>query len=346
MPEQNKEPKGLEKILPFLEKLLEVQAETIQIRQFKGGYSNLTYLIQTPKKEYVLRRPPLGMKISKAHDMVREYQILVSLRNAGYSKVPPPVHCCEDETIIGAPFFIMERIDGLILRNKIPEGMDLDTEFFHQLSKNTIDGMLELHHLELDNSGLINLGKPDGYVERQVLGWSERYFKSMTDDIPEMEKVSDWLKKNMPVEEAIGFIHNDYKYDNLVLSGPENPKILAVLDWEMATIGHPLMDLGTTLAYWCEAEDPETIKMFNLTHPKGNFSRADVIQYYDQNSPLNLNNMIFYYAFGLFKVGVIAQQIYKRHKMGFADDVRFSGLIHVVSSCGKKALNSIQTQNI
>lgn len=346
MSKQTNEPKGLENILPYLGKLFSVGTEAIQIKQFKGGYSNLTYLIQTPGKEYVLRRPPLGLKISKAHDMVREYQVLESLQKADYSKVPPPVHCCDNENIIGAPFFIMEKVDGLILRNKIPDGLELSKEFFGQLSKNTIDGLLELHQLELENSGLINLGKAEGFVERQVLGWSERYFKAKTDEIPEMEKVSEWLKKNMPREEAVGFIHNDYKYDNLVLEGSESPEILAVLDWEMATVGHPLMDLGTSLAYWCEAGDSDTLKMFNLTYPEGNLSRAEVIKYYGSKSPLSMDNMVFYYAFGLFKVGVIAQQIYKRYKMGFADDSRFAALIHAVRSCGKKAFNSIETQNI
>lgn len=343
--EQN-DPKGLENVRPYLSEILQVDQEAIGIRQFKGGYSNLTYLITTPSKEFVLRRPPLGLKISKAHDMVREFRILEALQKAGYSKVPLPVDCCEREEIIGAPFFIMEKVEGLILRNRIPEGMTLDKDFFGQLSKNTLDGLLELHQLELQKSGLGQLGKPDGYTVRQVKGWSERYTKSKTDDLKAMEKVSEWLNLNIPKEEAVGFIHNDYKYDNLVLGGENNPEILAVLDWEMATVGHPLMDLGSSLAYWCEEDDNDLLKMFNLSHAPGNMSRSEVIHYYDKNSPLNLNDMVYYYAFGLFKVGVIAQQIYKRYCMGFADDPRFAGLIHVVEACGKKALESIKTQNI
>ncbi|PRY90412.1 phosphotransferase family protein [Mongoliibacter ruber] len=346
MSKQEIEFKGLENILPYLSNLLDTDKRDITIKQFKGGYSNLTYLIQTPNKEYVLRRPPLGLKISKAHDMAREYMVLESLQKAAYSKVPPPVHCCSDDKVIGAPFFIMEKVNGLILRNKIPEGMRLDEKFFAELSRNTLDGMLELHQLELKNSGLSELGRPEGFVERQVVGWSERYFKSKTDEISDMEKVSEWLLVNMPKDEAVGFIHNDYKYDNLVLSGPENPEIKAVLDWEMATVGHPLMDLGTSLAYWCEDKDDDLLKMFNLTYPSGNMKRSEVISYYESKSTLSLDNMVFYYAFGLFKVGVIAQQIYKRYTLGYADDPRFAGLIHIVAACGKKALNSITTEKI
>lgn len=342
----NTAPKGVEGIFPYLESELNLDPNSTVITQFKGGYSNLTYLITSPDGEFVLRRPPLGLKISKAHDMVREFRVLQSLQKAGYEKIPKPILCCEEDTIIGAPFFIMQKVNGLILRNKIPEGMDLSSDFFAKLSRNTVDGLLALHQLELKDSGLLELGKPEGYVSRQVLGWSERYFNAKTDELKEMEAVSDWLKANMPKKEQIGFIHNDYKYDNLVLEGPDNPEIKAVLDWEMATVGDPLMDLGTSLAYWAEEGDPDILKMFNLTYPNGNFSREEVIDYYSKNSSLDLSDMLFYYVFGVFKVGVIAQQIYKRHTLGFAQDPRFAGLIHVVKACGKTAFKSIQTHKI
>lgn len=342
----NKEPLGLENLFPYLEAHLGIQATDTVITQFKGGYSNLTFLIHSPEGEWVLRRPPLGLKIAKGHDMVREYRVLEALKKAGYTKIPKPVLCCEDESVIGSPFFIMEKVDGLILRNKIPAGLELGPDFFHQLSVNTLDGLLELHQLEMEQSGLLKMGKPEGYVERQVLGWAERYFQTKTDQLPEMEHTSHWLLENMPKMEHTGFIHNDYKYDNLVLEGPENPRIKAVLDWEMATVGDPLMDLGTSLAYWAEPGDPDILKLFNLSHVPGNMTRQDVIQYYGSKSPLPLDNMVFYYAFGLFKVGVIAQQIFKRYSLGFAKDERFAGLIHVVEASGKKALKSIETERI
>ncbi len=339
-------PNGLENILPFLETKLDVDSKHIQITQFRGGYSNLTYLIRTPKQELVLRRPPLGLKISKAHDMVREYNILLGLQNAGYAKIPKPVLCETDEGILGVPFFLMEKVDGLILRNKLPNDVILEKDFFRQLSENTLDGLLELHGLELASSGLAELGKPAGYTERQVTGWSERYFQSKTDELPEMEKTSAWLLDNLPEGTSEAFIHNDYKYDNLVLTGPEKPTIKAVLDWEMATVGNPLMDLGTSLAYWAEKDDTEILKVFNLTHVPGNFSRKEAVAYYSSKSSLNLDAIPFYYAFGLFKVGVIAQQIYKRHKLGFAPDPRFSELIHAVQACGEKAYKSILNETI
>ncbi|RPA69676.1 phosphotransferase family protein [Cyclobacteriaceae bacterium YHN15] len=342
----NKEPKGVENIFPYLAAKLGLDPSSTVITQFKGGYSNLTYLITSPDGEYVLRRPPLGLKISKAHDMVREFNVLQALGKAGYSKVPKAVLSCEDESVIGAPFFIMEKVDGLILRNRIPEGLTLGVDFFRKLSQNTIDGLLELHNLDLEASGLSVLGKPEGFVKRQVDGWSERYFNSKTDDLKEMTSVSNWLKNNVPTAENVGFIHNDYKYDNLVLEGKDNPEIKAVLDWEMATVGDPLMDLGTSLAYWAEAEDPDMLKMFNLSYLPGNFTRKEVIHYYGSKSALNLDNILFYYAFGLFKVGVIAQQIYKRYTLGFSQDPRFAGLIHVVNACGKMASKSIKTDKI
>jgi aminoglycoside phosphotransferase (APT) family kinase protein len=342
----NKEPQGLENLFPFLEAHLGIQASNTIITQFKGGYSNLTFLIDCPDGDWVLRRPPLGLKIAKGHDMVREFRVLEALKKAGYTKIPQPVLCCEDESVIGAPFFIMEKVDGLILRNRMPSGMYLQPEFFHQLSINTLDGLLELHQLEMEKSGLGTLGKPIGYVERQVIGWSERYFQSKTHDLQEMERTSRWLLENMPKKEHTGFIHNDYKYDNLVLESPENPNIKAVLDWEMATVGDPLMDLGTSLAYWAEQGDPDILKMFNLSHVPGNFTRQEAISYYGSKSPLKLDNTVFYYAFGLFKVGVIAQQIFKRYSLGFAKDERFAGLIHVVEACGRKALKSIETEKI
>jgi aminoglycoside phosphotransferase (APT) family kinase protein len=335
-----------EKLLDFLRQSLELPDKPMELIQYKGGYSNLTYLLKIGDKEMVLRRPPLGKKISKAHDMAREFRILEALQKAGYTKIPKPLLCCEDESIIGAPFFLMEKVDGLILRNKMPEGIDLTAGYFQQLSKNTIDVLLDLHHLDLNQSGLGQLGKPEGFVERQVSGWSQRYFHAKTDELKEMEQVSEWLLSHLPSKENSGFIHNDFKYDNPVLSGTGKPEIKAVLDWEMATVGDPLMDLGTTLAYWAEEGDPDIMKMFNLTHPAGNFSRQEVIDYYSSKSPLDLKDILFYYVFGVFKVGVIAQQIYKRYTEGFAADPRFASLIHVTRTCGIIALSSIKTNKI
>ena len=333
---------GFEKLPAYLSAQWSIPIPEIHIKAFKGGFSNLTYLIESESFSYVLRRPPFGNKISKAHDMVREFKILEALEKAGYDKIPKAILCCEDESILGAPFFIMEKVDGLIIRNKRPE--HVSTDFFATLSKSSIDVLLELHALELTNSGLINLGKPEGYVARQVAGWSERYLQAQTDEIPELKNAFDWLARNQPLHSSVAFIHNDFKFDNMVIR--EDASVAAVLDWEMATVGDPLMDLGTTLAYWAEEGDPDILKMFNLSYLEGNFSRAELVEYYASKSNLDVSKILFYYVFGLCKVAVIAQQIYKRYALGFSTDERFSVLNQVVKAAGIKAMESIKSNKI
>ncbi|WP_111669510.1 phosphotransferase family protein [Algoriphagus litoralis] len=339
-------PLNFYKLKKYLAETLYWDPEKIEITQIAGGYSNLTFLVQTPLGKFAMRRAPFGDKISKAHDMFRESQVLEALQKAGYKKSPKPIVLYEDEDINGSPLLVMEWIDGIVLGNKINKDVILTADEFQKLSQNAIDSLIELHLLELKTSGLINLGKPEGYVERQVIGWTDRYYKSKTNELPEMEKVSDWLKANIPSRENVGFIHNDYKYDNLVLEKINRSEIKSVLDWEMATVGDPLMDLGTTLAYWAQADDPDILKLFNMSHLPGNMTRAEVIQYYDLRTPFDLANILFYYVFGLFKVGVIAQQIYKRYIQGIANDPRFANLIHVVDAAGKMAEKSILQEKI
>lgn len=333
---------GFENLPAYLSAQWSISIPELHIKAFKGGFSNLTYLIESETFSYVLRRPPFGNKISKAHDMVREFKILTALEKAGYDKIPKAILCCEDESILDAPFFLMEKVDGLIIRNKAPEGIKSD--YFTKLSYSAIDVLLELHALELNDSGLVNLGKPDGYVGRQVAGWSERYLKAQTADIPELNQAFAWLAQNQPLRSSVAFIHNDFKYDNLVIR--EDASVAAVLDWEMATVGDPLMDLGTTLAYWAEEGDPEILKMFNLSYLEGNFTRAELVEYYASKSSFELSNILFYYVFGLCKVAVIAQQIYKRYALGFSTDARFSILNQVVKAAGIKAMESIKLNKL
>jgi aminoglycoside phosphotransferase (APT) family kinase protein len=318
----------------------------IAIEQFPGGYSNLTYLIKINNEEYVLRKPPVGANIKSAHDMVREFAVLKALREAGYPKAPEPIHLCGDESIIGSKFYLMKRVRGIILRSKIPNGLTISPGTFGQLSKAAINGLAELHRLDTTGTAFCSLGKPEGYVERQVKGWIQRYENAMTDDIAPMDEVRNWLEKNIPIKGAAAFIHNDYKYDNLVLDENDLTKVKAVLDWEMATVGDPFMDLGTTLAYWAEPNDSDALKPFSLTWMSGNMTRHEALNYYQEKSGRSIQDFIFYYAFGTFKIGVICQQIYFRYKQGLTNDPRFASLIHVVRACGENGRRAIERLKI
>ena len=319
--------------------------DKIDIEQFPGGYSNLTFLLKLGDREYVLRKPPIGANIKTAHDMHREFQVLKTLQPV-YDSIPQPILYCEDVEVIGTAFYIMERVNGIILRNRIPKGLNLDEKVMRSISEASVDNLAKLHGLDIESSGLIQLGKPEGYIKRQVEGWTKRYVAAETDPLVDMHRTSTWLQQNMKENDQPAFIHNDYKYDNLVLD-PENlDHILAVLDWEMATVGSPLMDLGTTLAYWAEAEDNDALKPFNLTWLPGNLTREQVLHRYADLRNVNVEDFLFYYVFGSFKVGVIVQQIYARYRKGFTQDERFAGLIHVVKALGANAQRAIKFKRI
>ncbi|MEQ1586169.1 MAG: phosphotransferase family protein [Cyclobacteriaceae bacterium] len=336
----------VQKLQDYLSEKVPGFDKEISIKQFPGGYSNLTYFIQADDHEYVLRRPPFGANIKSAHDMEREFTVLTKLHEAGFTKVPDAVHLCMDERVMGVKFYLMKRVKGVILRNRLPKDISVSEETFRSLSKATIDQLVKLHQIDIHASGLDALGKPDGYVQRQVEGWTKRYTNSQTDDIASMKEVTGWMQKNIPTSSHTSFIHNDFKYDNLVLNPNDLTDIIAILDWEMATVGDPLMDLGTTLAYWAEGSDPDALKPFNLTWMPGNFTRNEVVEYYRQQSGTPIDNIVFYYAFGAFKVGVICQQIYYRYKQGLTKDPRFASLIYVIKACGENARKAIERNTI
>lgn len=319
--------------------------KVLEITQFPGGFSNLTYGLKTDNKEYVLRRPPIGANIKGGHDMGREFRVL-SLLKGHYNKIPNPIIFCEAESVIGAPFYIMERLQGVILRPSNAQRLNLSPETLRQICEALIDNQVILHSLDLTKTGLFQLGKPEGYVQRQVEGWTKRYYNAETDTIAALDTAAEWLKTNQPTEQGPAFLHNDYKYDNVILNPHKLPEIIGVLDWEMATIGDPLMDLGATLAYWIEAGDPEVMKMFNLTWLPGNWTRQEVIAHYAKKSGRDLSNITFYYVFGLYKNAVIAQQIYARWKQGHSKDPRFGALLPVIQAMGKKAAQAIEKQHI
>ena len=319
----------------------------LSMTQFPGGASNLTYLLKIGDTELVMRRPPFGPKIKSAHDMSREYKIFSNLIKH-YPKVPKPILFCEDESIIGREFYIMERLKGVILRPTMPKEMYPSPEVMRGIGNSLVETLVELHAVDYQAAGLGDLGKPDGYNERQVRGWTKRYFNSKTDEIKEIEMVSEWLAKNLLPESDKALLHNDYKYDNVILDTEDWTKIIGILDWEMSTLGDPLMDLGTALCYWTNPSDPKWVQELSLspTTLPGNPTRKEVAQLYAAKSGRDLSNIVFYYVFGLFKIAVVVQQIYKRYKTGHSKDPRFAGMIHAVKGLSVMAQQAIQKNDI
>lgn len=320
----------------------------LEVEQFLKGHSNLTYLLRAGDRQLVLRRPPFGARIKTAHDLGREYRILSSLQGV-YPKAPAPYLYCIDEAVIGAPFYIMDRVEGVVLRgNQLPAGLDLGPGDMRRLSTALIDGLAELHGVDVVAADLADFGRPEGYVERQVIGWTKRYFNAKTDEIPEVEEAAQWLGDHLPADNPGALIHGDFKYDNLVLDPIELTRIIAVLDWEMATVGDPLMDLGTTLGYWVEASDPDAIKMLPLgpTLLPGNLTRMELVKRYEHQTGRNVDQLLFYFVYALLKIAVIAQQIYKRFKDGHTKDPRFAMMIVGVQLLGQSAVRAIERQRI
>lgn len=321
----------------------------LAIEQFPRGYSNLTYLLRLGRQELVLRRPPFGANVKGAHDMGREYRILQALARV-YAKVPRPLLYCEDVHLIGAPFYVMERVQGIILRGRLPAGVDVAPDVMRQICEALVDTLAELHRVDYQSAGLADLGRAEGYVARQVRGWAQRYEHAHTHDLPGMRAVASWLEANMPPERGAALIHNDFKLDNLVLDPHELTQVKAVLDWEMATIGDPLMDLGTTLAYWVQSGDPGELQRIGLARFPGSLRRGEVIVRYAErvgmSASLLAGQIVYYYVFGLFKVAVIAQQIYFRYHQGHTTDARFARLDAVVAACAQMAEQAMVSGSI
>lgn len=330
----------------YLTRHLPTATGPLVVAQFPSGYSNLTYLLRLGDQELVLRRPPFGANIKSAHDMGREYKVLSGLRRV-YAKVPKPLLYCEDEAVMGAPFYVMERVRGMILRAQPPRDLTLTPALMHHLSEAAIDTLAEIHGLDVAAADLSDLGRPQGYVERQISGWTRRYRAAQTDAVPTLEQIMPWLHQALPDDSGTALIHNDYKYDNLILDPTDLTRVIAVLDWEMCTLGDPLMDLGTTLGYWIEANDPPAlIGMFGLTALPGNLTRQQVLERYMAASGHEVRQPLFYYVYGLFKIAVIIQQIYARYRQGHTQDERFARLDQVVRDCGQLAVLALEKGKI
>ncbi len=333
-----------ENLQTFLRETLDVKNEKIEISQFPAGSSNLTYLVKIGETEYVLRRPPFGNQVKSAHDMSREFNVLSKL-SLHYKPAPQPLLYCGDENIIGSEFYLMERRKGLIIRGKSPEILENSTELQRKVCESFIENLVELHSLDYKKISLENLGKPEGYAQRQVEGWTKRYFDAKTDEHIELEKAIEWLNANMPNSDGATLVHNDYKFDNVMLNPEKLTEIIAVLDWELTTVGEPLMDLGTTLGYWMSKENgAELLNMpFNPRVLMENISRRELADIYAEKSGRDISEILYYYVFGTFKIAVICQQIYFRFAKGFTQDKRFADFDTFVNSLGKIAAGSIET---
>ena len=327
-------------------KLINSVESDLLVNQFTHGYSNLTYLLQIENKEYVLRKPPVGA-IKRGHDMSREFKVQSGVSKA-FSKVPKMYAFCEDEVVLGSDFYIMEKVEGIILNYKEAKQRNILQAEYKTIANSWLDTLVELHNVDYKSVGLTDLGRPEGYVERQVSNWGKQYLKAKTDEYPEAEMVMQWMQENQPTVYNHCLIHNDFKYDNVVFKDDSWNEVSAVLDWEMATLGDPLMDLGTSLGYWTIATDHNFVKQ-GIPSPtifEGNPIRSEIAQMYAEKSGRNVDNLVFYYAFGLFKIAVIAQQIYYRYKKGWTTDPRFANLNKAAELCCKLALKSIRTNKI
>lgn len=318
---------ALERLEPWLRQHLPSTDGVLTVRQFGGGHANLTYLAAFGDTEYVLRRPPLGPLAPTSHDMAREHRVLARLGEA-FPLAPTSFALCRDESIIGVEFHVMERRHGRVIRTELPASLAGDTSRIRRLSEMVVDTMATLHAVDPNHVGLSDLGRPVGFVTRQLTGWSERWHASRDRQLPTIDRLISWLNEQTPTSNVTTLLHNDYKLDNILVAAHDPTRATAVLDWDMCTQGDPLMDLGYLLNVWVEPDDPpswrETTAM--PSHADGFMTRREVIARYAERTGFDVGGARWYYAFGVFKLIVILQQIYIRYLRGQTRDTRFADL--------------------
>lgn len=293
------------------------------VSQFAGGHSNLTYDLAFGGFELVLRRPPFGPVPPRAHDMAREYRVLAAV-HPHFPLAPRPYLLCEDTTVIGSVFYVMERRRGLVVRTTEP--FEFSESLRRDISASMLDTLASLHAIDVAAHGLDTLGKPSGFVARQIRGWTERWHASKTSDVPDMEWLAQWLEERIPADPARpSLVHGDYKLDNVLLAADEPSRLAGVFDWEMSAIGDPLVDLGILLCYWIHAAGGHDAIPSVTTKP-GWFTRDEIIARYAAASGADVSNIAVYEVFAVFKLAVVIQQIYARFVRGQTDDPRFEPL--------------------
>ncbi|MFC4455026.1 phosphotransferase family protein [Deinococcus sonorensis] len=318
-------------------------SDNLSLRQFPGGHSNLTYLLQAGGQAYVLRRAPMGPVAPKAHDMVREYHLLERIHPV-FPEAPRPVLLCEDPGVLGVPFFLMERREGVIIRTRMPQEYAGVPDAPQRASQALVDTLARLHAIDIQVSGLEGLGKPDGFNRRQVEGWAGRWQRAETHPAPEAARVIQWLTAEVPPESAHTLVHNDFKLDNLMLDRADPGRVVALLDWEMTAIGDPLVDLGLTLCYWTQRGFPDHQRspIGAPAADQGFYSREQVLERYRQQSGRDLSNIRWYEVLGVFKLAVILQQIYARYHAGQTQDERFARLGEQAQALMREAWRQIE----
>jgi aminoglycoside phosphotransferase (APT) family kinase protein len=323
----------------------------LEIKQFPGGHSNLTYSIRYGEREFVLRRPPVGPVAPTAHDMPREYKLLFVI-NPHFPLAPKPVLLCEDSSVIGVPFYLMERRRGLIVRFKVPEQIGENLDLRRRLSESVVDTLVALHAIDIESTGIVQIGKPNGFVTRQVRGWADRWLRSKTGELAEMDQVIQWLIERIPADAAENatIVHNDFKLDNIMLAENDPARVVAVLDWEMCTVGDPLVDVGLFLSYWtmkgAENEAERNSSLRAVTNGPGWMTRAEIIERYEAGSGRDLSHIVFYETFARFKVAVVIQQIYFRYVQGQTSDERFRNFDALVQELSREALELAERSGI
>ena len=327
----------VERVADFLRRSGLTSVDRLEVEQFPAGQSNLTYLVRAGDWEAVLRRPPLGPVAPRAHDMAREFHILERL-HPSFPLAPSPLALCEDPAVIGAPFYVMERRQGLVLDQELPEGWTPDPALFLGITESMVRVLVELHAVDWQAAGLGEISHPEGYMHRQVTGWLDRFARARTSDLAELAALSDWLVENLPESPPPTVIHNDFKLNNLRLDASDPRRVSAVLDWEMATVGDPLSDVASMLVYWTAPGEDELMGgLKSVTAEPGFPGRAQVRELYAQLSGRDLAQLDFYIAFAYFKLGVICQQIFYRWYKGQTHDERFASHGTVATNLIRKA---------
>ncbi|MCP5097010.1 MAG: phosphotransferase family protein [Chloroflexi bacterium] len=323
----------------YLRGKLDGSKRPLTVRQFGGGAANLTYLLDYGTHEYVLRRPPLGPVAQSAHDMAREFKVLSVLHQV-LPTAPRAFLYCDDAEIIGANFFVMERRHGIVVRRSLPQRFADMPDAPRRMSTALVDTLVAFHAVDYEALGLGDLGKPQGFVERQIEGWYKRWHKAKSEDLADMETAYQWLKDNLPDSRHVSLVHNDYKLDNVMLDTDDPGKLVAIFDWDMCTLGDPLSDLGALLCYWTEPTDSPTMQGMAMmpTGALGFMTRQELVERYAEVSGRSIQHIHFYHALGLFRLTVIIAQIYIRFARGQTQDKRFAAFGPMIALMARAAV--------